>query len=151
MKIRTGGQAVPEPIKADLDGPSVLPDWSPTGEWIVLGETLFSPDGKIERAIGSHGSPHYVFSRDGRLLYGLRTENGRQTLFSIDVATGTRRAIGSANTYPPLGTLNPSIRFSVAPDGRSMVYSTGLIRTSLWLLEGFDPPQGLAARLGWRR
>ena len=148
MKIRTSGEAAPELIKADLAS-SGVPDWSPSGEWIVYGETLISPDGKTERSIGAHGSPHHVFSKDGRLLYGLRGENGRQSLFSIDVATGAVRTIGSANPYEPRGTLTPSIRFSVAPDGKSLVYSTGLIRTSLWLLDGFNQPKALAARFGW--
>ena len=55
------------------------------------------------------------------------------------------------DTYPPLGTLTLSIGFRVAPDGRSLASSTGHIRTGLWLLEGFNPSDGFAARLGWRR
>jgi hypothetical protein len=85
------------------------------------------------------------------LLYGLRPENGTQTLFSIDVADGTERIIASGNTFEPRSNLSPSIRFSLAPDGKSFIYGTGLLRNSLWLMEGFNPPRGLAARLGLRR
>ena len=58
--------------------------------------------------------------------------------------------IGATNGLAPLSNLNPSLHFSLAPDGSSLVYSTGLFRTSLWMLEGFDPPESLASRLGWR-
>jgi Tol biopolymer transport system component len=150
MKVRTGGEAAPMLLKKEVAG-GRLCDWSPTGEWIACGETLISPDGRTERSIGSHGSPYYAFSKDGRLLYGLRADNGRQLLFSIDIATGAERPIGSANAFVPRASLSPAIRFSLAPDGKSLVYGAGVIRASLWLLEGFAPPDGILARFGWRR
>ena len=129
-----------------LDAP--LPDWSPTGDWIVSGGLLIAPDGKTERSIGSHQSPHYVFSKDGKRLYGLRPENGQQTLFSIDVASGMERTIAAGISFEPRSYLNPSIRLSLAPDGKSIIYGTGLRRYDLWMLEGFTTPDSLAARLG---
>jgi serine/threonine protein kinase/Tol biopolymer transport system component len=151
MKVRTTGQSTPELIGANPTAGTFVPEWSPTGEWIVWGESLISPDGKTQRSIGTHGSPYYVFSRDGRELYGIRSEQGRHTLFAISVATGRVRDLGLPTTFAPLGTLTPSIRLSVAPDGKTLVYGTGVNRSALWLLDGFNPPQGLAARLGWRR
>ena len=151
MKIQTNGEAAPVMIKAGVADDAPVPDWSPAGDWIVSGGLLIAPDGKTERSIGSHRSPHYAFSKDGRLLYGMRPENGQQTLFSIDVASGAERIIASGIRFEPRSNLSPSIRFSLAPDGKSLVYGTGLIRNNLWIMEGFKSPDTLAARLGWRR
>jgi Tol biopolymer transport system component len=151
LKVRSTGEAEPVLIKAGLDEAIPLPDWSPTGEWIACGTLLISPDGKNERSLGTRHSPHYVFSKDGKLLYGVRTENGRATLFSVDVATGAERPIGTSHTFRPESNLIPSIRLSRAPDGKSVVYSGGDVRGSLWLLEGFMARQDLLTRLGLRR
>jgi len=151
MKVRTTGEATPVLIKADVGRTTPLPAWSPTGEWIACGPRLLSPDGKIDRSLTPSRSPHYVFSRDGRLLYGLRTENGEQRLFALDVANGSERSIGASHGFAPQATLNPVIRFSLAPDGSSVVFSGGNVRVSLWLLEGFMPRRDLLTRLGLRR
>ncbi len=151
MKIQTNGETAPVMIKAGVPRDAPLPDWSPAGDWIVSGGLLIAPDGKTERSIGSHRSPHYVFSKDGKRLYGLRPENGQQTLFSIDVASGAERTIASGISFEPRSYLSPSIRLSLAPDGKSIIYGTGLIRYDLWMLEGFKSPGSLAARLGLRR
>ena len=150
MKIKTSGEAVPVLLKGGLDN-NELPEWSPTGEWIRLGNTLISPDGKNERSLGEHGSAFCTFSKEGKLLYGLRAEHDKQTLFSIDIASGGEHVIGSANPYPPGSNLSPTIHLSLAPDGKSLTYASGMIRSSLWLLEGFNPPDSLAARFGRRR
>jgi eukaryotic-like serine/threonine-protein kinase len=156
MKVKTTGESTPVLIKANLDDnarrfSASLPDWSPTGEWIVCYNTLFSPEGKTQRALDARGSPHLTFSSDGKVLYGLRQQDGRQTLFTIDVATGAEHAIASTPGVEPISRLTPSIHFSLAPDGKSFVYSAGPNTNSLWILEGFRPPNTLAARLGWRR
>jgi Tol biopolymer transport system component len=151
MKIQTNGEAAPIVIKAGIPPEELLPDWSPAGDWIVLGGLLISPDGKTEHAIRTPPSPHYVFSKDGKRLYGLRPEDGRQTLFSIDVPSGTERTIASGITFEPGSYLSPSIRLSLAPDGKSVVFGTGRIRYDLWMLEGFKAPDSLAARLGFRQ
>jgi eukaryotic-like serine/threonine-protein kinase len=151
MKVRSTGEAAPMLIKSGLSATEPLPDWSPTGEWIACGTQLFSADGQAERSLGPRRSPHYVFSRDGRLLYGVRSENGQQTLFSLDVANGVERSIGASHNFQPRTGVNPAIRFNLAPDGRSLIYSSGNVRTSLWLLEGFKPRRDLLTRLGLRR
>ncbi len=150
LKIKTTGEAVPVLVKSGLDNGD-LPDWSPTGEWIHFGNSLISPDGKTERSLGEHGSAIYTFSKDGKLLYGLRDEHGKQTLFAIDLASGAERVIGSGNPFAPRSYLSPSIHLSLAPDGKSLTYAAGVIRSSLWILEGFNPPDSLAARFGLRR
>ena len=150
-KVRTTGEAAPVLIKAGLERSTPLPAWSPTGEWIACGTRLISPDGKIERSLSPFRSPHYVFSRDGKLLYGMRSENGENALFSLDVARWCRTLDRSEPRLPASAAVNPVIRFSLAPDGRSLVYSGGNVRVSLWLLEGFMPRRDLFSRLGLRR
>ncbi|HEU4890598.1 MAG TPA: hypothetical protein VFT47_03555, partial [Vicinamibacterales bacterium] len=149
MKVKTSGEAAPVLLKSNLDE-SHLPDWSRDGQWIVCGTLLISADGKTERTLKPYLSPHLVFSKDSRLLYGIRSENGQNTLFTIDVASGAEHVIGATNGLAPQSNLNPSLHFSLAPDGNSLLYSTGLFRNSLWILEGFNPPDSFASRLGWR-
>jgi len=151
VKAKTSGEAAPVLLKRSLSDSRDVPAWSPTGDWILVGNLLISPDGKTERSLAQHGEAYYTFSKDGKLLYGLRSEKNVQALFSIDIATGAEHAIGSGNTFPPRNRFTPSIRLSIAPDGRSFIYGTGVIRSSLWILEGFNQPDSLAARLGFRR
>jgi hypothetical protein len=73
LPIVTTGEAAPVLIKAGLDDAIPLPDWSPPGKWIACGTLLISPDGKNERSLGTPRSLHYVFSKGGKLLYGMRT------------------------------------------------------------------------------
>jgi hypothetical protein len=148
MKVKTTGQATPVVLKADT-GASGIPSWSPTGEWIAYGDELISPDGKTTRPLGNHGSQHFMFSADGKLVYGIRSDGDRNLLFSLDVATGAEKIVGDLGAdFRPGTFLGPGIRFSLAPDGKSFVYATGKTKSNLWLLEGFAPKTGLLARLG---
>ena len=151
VKVQTTGEGMPVLLKAAAAETPDVPDWSPSGEWIRYANSLISPDGKADRSLPQRAPAYYAFSKDGKLLYGVRAENEKQLLFSIDIASGVERAIGSANTFEPRSPFSPSIRLTVAPDGKSLTYGTGVIRNSLWILEGFNPPDGLAARLGLRR
>jgi hypothetical protein len=40
----------------------------------------------------------------------------------------------------PQSPYNPGIRFSLAPDGKSLVYSTYVARDDLWMLQGYRQP-----------
>ena len=150
MKVKTTGQATPVLLKAN-SGLKALPSWSPGSDWIANGTDLISSDGKHIRSLGEHQSPHYVFSRDGRSLYGVRSEQQRQVLFSIDVASGAERIISEVDgELRPASPLTPSIRFSLAPDGKSFVYGTGNVKTNMWLLEGLNPRRTLFDLWPWR-
>jgi Tol biopolymer transport system component len=141
MKVKTTGQAHPIVLKM-VKGPPFVPAWSPAGNWISHGDELISPDGKTTRNLGARGSAHYMFSQDGRLVYGLRSEKDVQLLFSIDLTTGAERVIGSIGSdWAPDSHVGPSIRFSLAPDGKSFVYASGRFKTNLWMLEGFAKPK----------
>ena len=150
VKVKTGGQAIPVMVKADVSyDNNAVPIWSPGGDWIVLGENLYSPDGKTVHSLGEHHADGYVFSPDGKRLYGLRFEANGESLFSVDAATGAERAIGTVGKdYRPRSNLSPAMRFSLAPDGKSLVYGVGKFKDNLWMLEGFVPKTGLFARLG---
>jgi hypothetical protein len=93
-----------------------------------------------------------MFSGDGKLLYGIRAVGDRNELFSIDIATGAEKVLGNlGKDFRPSSYLNPGIRFSLAPDGKSFVYGVAKSKSNLWMLEGFEPKSGLFARLfRWR-
>ncbi len=137
MKAQTTGEATPVPIAADLSNAEV-PVWSPAGDWILCGRMLYSPDGQKTKSLGDRGTPTYAFSQNGKLLYGIRHEGDKELLFSIDVASGAEKVMGDLGTeFRPQLSFNPATRFSLAPDGKSFVYSVGSPHSDLWIFEGF--------------
>ena len=143
MICKTSGQATPIELRSKVGGG--LPDWSPTGEWISFlddsGWNLVSPDGKSTRALGKIATPHLTFSKGGQTLYGIRAEKDHQYLFSLNLAGSQVKTIGDVGTeFVPRSYLIPGIRFSLSPDGKSILYPSFSIKTSLWMLEGFDAP-----------
>ena len=144
MIAKTNGQATPVEL-VRTEG-NLLPDWSPTGEWIVYPSAsgtwaLISPDGKNKRDLGKIATQHLTFSKDGKTLYGIRAEGDHQYLFSLTIATGQMKTIGDVGSeFAPRSYLNPGIRFSVSPDGQSILYPTSSTKTGLWMLEGFAQP-----------
>jgi hypothetical protein len=68
-------------------------------------------------------------------------------LFSVDIATGAEKVLGDlGKEFSPSTYLSPGIRFRLAPDGRSFVYSILKSESNLWMLEGFEPKTSLLAR-----
>ncbi len=155
-KVKTTGVAEPETLKAEVDTKrSTVPVWSPAGDWILHYDNAFkllSPDGKTTREVASQGASAYAFSPDGGTLYGIRQAAGRVQLFSVGVAGAPERIIGSLGPeYSPVGSFILSLRLTLTPDGRSITYSTGKMKNSLWLMEGLTVPEpGLLERLGLR-
>jgi len=151
LKVKTSGQATPTVVKADVSYDNeAVPVWSPDGDWIVLGENLYSADGKTVRSLGEHHSEGYVFSPDGKRLYGLRPGGDGEALFSVEVSTGAEKVIGDVGAdHRPKSDLNPATRLSLAPDGKSLAYGTGKFKQNLWMLDGVAPKTGLFARWGF--
>ncbi len=80
-----------------------------------------------------------TFSKDSKLLYGMRREGDRLLLFSMDLAGRAVKNIGYlANDYTPNSYAFPGIRLSLSPDGKSILYPTISRKSALWMLEGFD-------------
>ena len=145
MTIKASGNTTPVELRKDVYGN--LPEWSPGGNWITYydksGWNLISPDGKSSKHIGDFGTSYLAFSKDGKLLYGIQygvTETGqdRATFFSFDLATQKQKVIKElGKDLWPDTNFGPGIRFSVAPDGKSFVYSTSKYRSDLWMLQGY--------------
>ena len=141
-KVKTTGQAEPEVLTA-LPPSLTVPVWSPAGDWIMYrsaeGSTLISPDGGTTRDL-PNGFGAYAFSADGQTIYRLRrVGNDRLELFSTGINGGGEKTIGSLpSEYLPAVSNNPSVRLSLAPDGKSLTYSTVKNTSNLWLIEGID-------------
>jgi eukaryotic-like serine/threonine-protein kinase len=147
MLAKTSGGASPVTLKQTKN---FLPDWSPSGDWITYkddkGWNLASPEGKPSRFLGDIETPGFVFSKDGKLLYGILTSDaktGRQgaMLFSLNAGTLERKVIKElGDEFSPASNFIPGIRFSLAPDGKSFVYSTTKSKRDIWMLQGFSEP-----------
>jgi serine/threonine protein kinase/Tol biopolymer transport system component len=138
LKVKSTGQASPVLVRHNVPN-SDVPAWSPGGDWILFGDDLYSPDGQKSRSLGKHGTPNYAFSTDGKLLYGIRRDGDRNLLFSLDVASGAEKALGDlGQEFAPASSFHPGIRFSMAPDGKSFVYSVVTRHSNLWMFEGFQ-------------
>jgi hypothetical protein len=67
----------------------------------------------------------------------LRREGGRQQLLSLNLDGKAEHPIGSLGPeYTPANALNPTLRLSLAPDGKSVTYSVRKSTSNLWLMDG---------------
>ncbi len=144
-KVKTTGQAQSEVLKADVKpAGSWVPVWSPAGDWILYpdgGVKLISPDGKTIRELASKSAIAYGFSADGKTLYGIRQVSADRPgleLFSMSVAGGGEKTIGLGQEYLPASQLNPGLRLTLTPDGKSLTYSTRKSTANLWLMDGLS-------------
>jgi hypothetical protein len=150
--IRASGGATPVELKNDID--SYLSAWSPAGDWVTYrdekGWNLISLDGKTSRFLGKIDAEYLAFSSDGKLLYGIQqgetdTDRDLVTLFSLDPVTLKQTVIKDlGKDMLPATNFYPGIRFSLAPDGKSITYSTTKHRADLWLLQGYRQPGWLS-------
>jgi Tol biopolymer transport system component len=150
MIVKTVGNATPVELTKDVYNPPCLSSWSPDGNWITYrdkdGWNLVSPDGKSSKSLGKIATYDLAFSKDEKLLYGIKygeteADRDRATFFSLDLATLKEKVIKElGKDLQPATNLWPGIRFSVAPDGKSFVYSTAKYRSDLWMLQGYRTP-----------
>jgi Tol biopolymer transport system component len=152
LKVKTTGEAAPVMLHSGAS--SALPVWSPDGEWIALRDAkwnLYSVSSGKLREIGAPGSPALMFSKDGKRLYGMRGERGHALLFTVDTSSGATNDVADLGSdAAPRSSQNPGIRFSLAPDGESFVYSTARYRSNLWMIEGIGEKKTPGERLGLR-
>ncbi len=143
-KVKTSGQAKPELLKADIQGISQLPVWSPAGDWILSGEGrvgLISPDGKSTRDLSALGNVSCTFSSNGSSLFCGGQEpggaSGQGQLLSASLDGKIVRKLGTQGPeFEPASSLNPSLRLSLSPDGKSITYSIVKRTSNLWLIDG---------------
>ena len=143
-RVRTNGQSVPEVLVPRIEESAVgraLPVWSPAGDWILHdnnGWRLLSPDGKSERDLALRALV-CTFSRDAAQLYCVRTEGTGGVLFSRAVAGGPERIIARlSSSQVPSSQLNPALKMTFTPDGKSLTFSALKRESSLWLLDGLE-------------
>ena len=144
MTVRTSGNASPALLRRDISV-SFLPVWSPMGDRILFkddrGIKLTSLDGKTVKLLGTFNAPSLAFSKNGKLLYGIDDESNHPVLFSFDPQKLKKTVIKQlSDEWEPDDDLLPSVRFTLDPDGKSLLYATSETQNDLWLLEGFHAP-----------
>ena len=137
-------------VLADDPSTTPLPAWSPDGAWIAYeddeGLHIVSPDGETRRRLAANADVGLAWSHDSRTIYTF--DSAQRALLAIDVGAAratTVRTLGPDVTFSVPS--NPSQRFSIAPDGRSLLATVARVRTDIWILEGFPQPRGLLGRL----
>ena len=105
------------------------------------------PDGKNSKSLGQINTWYLAFSKSGKPLYGIQWKDAEAnndrgaTLFSLDPRTLKQKAIKAlSKDFWPGSRSWPGIRFSLAPDGQSFVYSIAHDRMDLWMLRGYRQP-----------
>ena len=141
--LRVGTDGPPQEIVAARGLGS--PEWSPDGKWIAVpsfrGIELTSPDGKQQRNITGLNGAGLTWSRDSKKLYGMTFQALQPALYEVDVASGNIRKIRDYDlSFQPLleGSYTGSVRFSLSPDGKSVVSATATNDADLWMLDGFE-------------
>ena len=155
MKIQVGSSA--PPVKVFAKTTPVPAAWSPDGKWITAGVDgqvgVVSADGKEQRVVFKHqyGSSALGWSRDGSTLYLLDGGLGDPVhLYAADVTKeGAERVIAS---YPPVSgfyseIFQGSARLYPSRDGKYLLAPRFDVRSSVWLLEGVEPPRSFWQRL----
>lgn len=142
MKIvRTSGGARAQKL---VDGAGGVFSWSPDGKWIAYADAsarwhLTSPDGKQHRDLGIIQTANLGFSKDRRTAYGIRNDDDNKWfLFSIDIETANLRDIKQLDSsLRPQLNVGPAMRYTLAPDGKSVAYTIAKSSNSVWMLQGF--------------
>lgn len=142
-KVRTNGQAAPETLLGNIQPghPSVVPLWSPDGDWILVadqGMKLVPTNGGNPRSLGIENAP-CAFAETGQLLYCIRapSPNGEHPFVALNFEGEVVRVIGNISSEDfPATPLNPSLRLSLTPDGSGVTYAVRSSSQDLWLMDG---------------
>ncbi len=154
MKIQIGASAPPVKIASTT---AIASAWSPDGKWITAGLAegigVVSPDGAEKRVLFKRPFRPFSalgWSRDGATLFLMEGGFDEVTRLSAsDVNTGVEKLIhaypADSNMYAELYV--SSARLSPSRDGKYLLGSRVSVHSSVWLLEGVEPPRGFWQRL----
>jgi hypothetical protein len=101
---------------------------------------LVSSDLKQKRKLGDGFERVVAWSRDGKRIFSIRTENGIRRLGSLNAASGAFQAIEELPMGMHFNSPLDGTRFSVARDEKSLAVSTEWPEGDIWILDGFQPP-----------
>jgi hypothetical protein len=150
-KVKTNGLADSETLVASVQPPPTaqyapLPVWSPKGDWILYSDgasKLVAPNGKTPPRDLGPGLKNAIctFSGDGALLYCVRqtkpSQGGPWQLLSVNLEGKGEHIIGFIPAEGvPSSYFSPSLRLSLAPDGKSVAFATYKYSANLWLIDG---------------
>jgi hypothetical protein len=125
--------------------------WAPDGAWIAYngrnGLSLVSPGGQSTRVLHEQAWMAFTWSADGQRVYGIRQSDAFQhlTFTSVDVRSGAERVLEP--DFMPLPVSGQPVRGIARMSPTTFLASIEHVRSDVWLLEGFQPPQTLWDRL----
>ena len=142
--VRTNGNATPVLLKEGVNQ-YILPAWSPRGDWILYADSvalgLISSDGTQTIPLGDLQTYSLAFSKDGNKLYGIQEKPGPPALFEVDATTRKVKIIKQlGEEWRPNDNYRPSIRFTLSPDGNSLLYAVSKSEYDIWMLRGYRQP-----------
>jgi eukaryotic-like serine/threonine-protein kinase len=138
VRRRVGSSEKPVIVAGANPHGAMLPQWSPTGEWIAYrtGNTLavISPDGQRRREIAARRPAAAAWSSDGATLFALF--GAEKTLEAFDLTKGPSRVLRRfEDDAVPDAPVTPGLRLGLAPDGRTLLTSLLRHRSDIWMLE----------------
>jgi Tol biopolymer transport system component len=93
-----------------------------------------------------------AWSRDSQTLFSLGQDNSKWFLSSIDVKTGNEKTILTMGPEQRFwGDISNTSMISLSPDGKSITATSTMIKSDVWVLDGFPRPRSVFRRLLWWR
>ena len=151
-KIRVGSGETPVVLASPIIFPS-NPRWSPRGDWITAetkdGFSIISSDGTRRRVLSHQTYLEHTWSQDGAKIYAVAVADDLHLwLVALDIESGIETELADLGPSPPMP--RPLQGFSLSQDGRSLLTSMPRLKGDLWLLEGFEEPEGFVQKIASR-
>lgn len=130
-----------------------MPVWSPKGDWIAFGNedriTLISPGTRQRRDLRSpvpvsSNEFSLTWTPDGSSLYILSSTGSESRLDELNIRTGATRKIADYGLSVIFSIFYKRGLFtSLSPDGNSLMTSSYVLKSDLWIMGGFPAPEKL--------